>query len=39
LARDAVLLLSTASLVESSIVIESRFGEAGGRELDLLIRK
>ena len=30
-------LLSAASLLEASIVIESRKGEAGGRELDLLI--
>ena len=31
------LLLSAASLFEASMVIESRKGEAGGRELDLLI--
>jgi len=30
-------LLSAADLLEASIVIESRKGEAGGRELDLLI--
>ena len=30
-------LFSAASLVEASQVIESRKGEAGGRELDLLI--
>ncbi|MGD9884994.1 MAG: type II toxin-antitoxin system VapC family toxin [Reyranella sp.] len=30
-------LLSAASLLEASIVIESRKGEAGGRELDLLL--
>jgi ribonuclease VapC len=30
-------LLSAASLLEASIVIESRKGDAGGRELDLLI--
>jgi ribonuclease VapC len=30
-------LLSAANLLEASIVIESRKGEAGGRELDLLI--
>ena len=29
--------LSAANLLEASIVIESRKGEAGGRELDLLI--
>jgi ribonuclease VapC len=30
-------LFSAANLVEASIVIESRKGEAGGRELDLLL--
>lgn len=30
-------LLSAANLLEVSIVIESRKGEAGGRELDLLL--
>ena len=30
-------LLSAASLLEASVVIESRKGEAAGRELDLLI--
>jgi ribonuclease VapC len=30
-------LLSAATLLEASIVIESRKGEAGGRELDLLL--
>jgi len=30
-------LLSAVNLLEASIVIESRKGEAGGRELDLLI--
>lgn len=32
---DPVRLMSTASFLEAAIVIESRFGEAGGRELDL----
>jgi ribonuclease VapC len=36
---DPVRLLSAASYLETSIVIESRFGEPGGRELDLLIRE
>jgi ribonuclease VapC len=36
---DPVRLLSAASLVEASIVIEARYGSAGGRELDLLINK
>jgi ribonuclease VapC len=30
-------LLSAANLVEASLVVESRKGEAGGRELDLLL--
>jgi ribonuclease VapC len=30
-------LLSAANLLETSMVIESRKGEAGGRELDLLL--
>jgi len=34
---DPVRLLSAASLVEASVVIEARYGEAGGRELDLLV--
>lgn len=37
--EDPVRLLSAASLLETSIVIESRFGEAGGRELDLLLHR
>ena len=37
LAAGAPRLLSAASLLEASIVIETRKGEAGGRELDLLI--
>ena len=36
---DPVRLLSAASLVEIGIVIEARVGEAGGRELDLLLQK
>jgi ribonuclease VapC len=36
---DPIRLLSAASLVETSIVIEARVGEAGGRELDLLLHK
>ena len=39
IALDPVRLLSAASLVEASIVIEARYGGAGGRELDLLISK
>ena len=34
---DPVRLLSAASLLETSIVVEARFGPAGGRELDLLL--
>ena len=36
---DPVRLVSAATLVETAIVIESRKGDAGGRELDLLIQK
>jgi ribonuclease VapC len=36
---DAVRLLSAAALLESSIVVESRQGEAAVRELDLLLAK
>jgi ribonuclease VapC len=34
---DSPRLLSAANYLETSMVIESRKGEAGGRELDLLI--
>lgn len=37
--RDPVRLLSAGSLLEASVVIEARHGDAGGRELDLLIHK
>ncbi len=37
--RDPIRLVSAATLLEASIVTEARFGEAGGRELDLLIHK
>ena len=36
---DETRLVSAATLLETSIVIEVRKGEAGGRELDLLIHK
>lgn len=36
---DPVRLMSTASYLEAAIVIETRFGEAGGRELDLWIHR
>jgi ribonuclease VapC len=39
LERDSTRLISAATMLESSIVIEARFGEAGGRELDLLLHK
>jgi len=35
--RDPTRLMSVASVLETAIVLESRYGEAGGRELDLLI--
>ena len=34
---DGPRLMSAANLLEASIVIEARKGEAGGRELDLLM--
>lgn len=37
--HDDVRLLSAATLLETSIVIESRKGEDGSRDLDLLIGK
>ena len=36
---DETRLVSAATLLETAIVIETRKGEAGGRELDLLIHK
>lgn len=36
---DDVRLVSAATLVEAGLVVETRFGEPGGRELDLLLRK
>jgi hypothetical protein len=36
---DATRLISAATLLETAIVIDARFGEEGGRELDLLIHK
>jgi ribonuclease VapC len=36
---DANRLLSAATLVETGLVIESRYGAAGGRELDVLVAK
>jgi len=36
---DPTRLISAATLLESGIVIEGRSGEAGGRELDLLVHR
>lgn len=36
---DPVRLMSAASYLEAAIVIETRFGEAGGRELDLWLHR
>ena len=33
---DPIRLVSAGSLLETAIVAESRWGDAGGRELDLL---
>jgi ribonuclease VapC len=37
--EDTTRLVSAATLLETALVIETRKGEAGGRELDLLIHK
>ena len=39
LESDSVRLISAPSVVEAAIVVESRLGEAGTRELDLLLHK
>ncbi len=39
IAADPVRLLSAASFLEAAMVVETRFGEPGGRELDLLVHK
>lgn len=36
---DRVRLLSAGSALEAAIVVEARLGEAGGRELDLLLHR
>lgn len=36
---DPVRLMSAASFLETAIVIENRYGEAGGRELDLWLHR
>jgi len=39
IADDPVRLISAASIVEVGIIIESRLGEAGGREFDLWLQR
>ena len=39
IADDPTRFMSGFSLLESSVVIEARKGEAGGRELDLLLHR
>jgi ribonuclease VapC len=39
LEEDETRLTSSATLLETAIVIEARKGDAGGRELDLLIQR
>jgi len=36
---DGVRLMSAASMLECAIAVEARYGDAGGRELDLLVHK
>lgn len=39
IADDPIRLISAATLLETALVIERRFGEAGGAELDLWLHK
>lgn len=39
IADDDVRLISAATLLEAAIVLETRFGDEGGRELDLWLIK
>ena len=39
IADDPVRLISAATLLEATIVLETRLGEAGGREFDLWLHK
>jgi ribonuclease VapC len=39
IAVDPIRLISAATVVEAAMVIEARFGEAGGAELDLWLHK
>ncbi len=39
IAADPKRMISAAGLVETAIVIESRYGESGGRELDLYLHR
>ena len=39
IADDPIRLISAATLLETAMVIEGRFGEAGGAELDLWLHK
>lgn len=39
IADDPVRMISAATVVEAAIVVEARFGEAGGAELDLWLHK
>jgi len=39
IADDPIRLISTATVLEAAMVIETRLGDAGGRELDLWLIK
>lgn len=39
ISEDSIRLVSAGSALEAAIVVEARFGEYGGRELDLLFHK
>src|SRR5438105_1702462 len=39
IAEDPIRLMSAATLVEATIIVEARLGEAGGREFDLWLQR
>ena len=39
IARDRIRLMSVASALEASMVLENRYGDAGAGELDLVIQR
>jgi ribonuclease VapC len=39
IAEDPIRLISAGTMIEAGIIIESRLGEPGGREFDLLLQR